>query len=233
MSSTDKRTYLFSSEQVNCGHPDKLCDYVSDSILDAALEADPHSRVAVETQAKNNSVGIFGEISCSKELNFEKIVRNACKDIGYDSVDKGLNYSNMQVMINVDFQSQEIHQAVGIKDEEEIGAGDQGIMFGYATDEHPSYMPTSYVYATELMKKYDELRRNGELAWARPDAKAQVTLEYEQSGKGLKVLGVHTILMSVQHNPDVTNEQIAKDLKEKVVKSVIPAEFLNDNVKYF
>lgn len=227
------RTYLFTSEQVNCGHPDKVCDYLSDSILDAALEEDQFSRVAVESAAKNNCVMIFGEIHTSADLNYEKIVRNACKEIGYDSVEKGLDYKTMQVIINVDTQSAEIHKAVGSIKDEDIGAGDQGIMFGYATDEHPSYMPTSYVYATQLLKVYDDLRRDGGLPWARPDAKSQVTLEYQESPQGLKVLGVHTILMSVQHNPDVTNEQIAADLKEKVVKAVIPAEFLNDNIRYF
>jgi len=227
------RTYLFTSEQVNCGHPDKLCDFLSDSILDAAIEKDKFSRVAIECGAKNNCVMIFGEVHTCAELNYERIVREAAKSIGYDDVKKGLDYKTMQVIINVDTQSAEIHKAVGHVSSEEIGAGDQGIMFGYATDEHPSFMPTSFVYATQLLKVYDNLRRNGGLSWARPDAKSQVTLEYEESPKGLKVLGVHTILMSVQHNPDVTNEQIIADLKEYVIKEVIPPAMLNDKVKYF
>ena len=227
------KKYLFTSEQVNCGHPDKLCDYVSDSILDAALTIDPTARVAVETVAKNNSITLLGEITCIEELNFERIVRNACKEIGYDSIEKGFDYHNCQVIINIDKQASEIQVAVGEKYEENIGAGDQGIMFGYATDEHESLMPSSFVYATNLLKKYDELRRNGGLSWARPDAKSQVTLNYEETPKGLKVIGVHTILMSVQHSPAVTQEQLQKDLKEHVISHVFPKEFLTDSVKYF
>lgn len=229
----DARRYLFTSEQVNCGHPDKLCDYISDSVLDAALEVDKDARVAIESAAKNNCVSIMGEITCAGELNFERIIREAVKFIGYDDIAKGLNHANMQVSINVDYQSQEIHEAVGVKGVEDIGAGDQGIMFGYATDEHPSFMPTSYVFATDLLKKYDELRRDGTFPWARPDAKSQVTLHYEQSPQGQKVLSVHTVLMSLQHSTDITTEEIAKQIKEKVVAAVIPKELLDDKVKYF
>lgn len=226
------RTYLFTSEQVNCGHPDKLCDYVSDSILDACLELDPRARVAIETSAKNNSIMVFGEITCAGELNAERVVRNACKDIGYDSIEIGFNYRNAQVIINIDQQVSEIKEAVDSVDEQNIGAGDQGIMFGYATDEHESLMPASFVYATNLLKRFDELRRNGELAWARPDAKSQVTLEYEESQNGLKVKSVHTILMSVQHSPDVDQERLRQDLKDKVISHVFPANLLNDSIKY-
>ena len=227
------RRYLFSSEQVNSGHPDKLCDYVSDSILDAALELDPNARVAVETCAKNNGISIIGEISCQGDLNFEKIIRKAAREIGYDSVEKGLNYANCQVIINIDYQSAEIMKAVGEVKEENIGAGDQGIMFGYATDEDESYLPMSYVMATRLLQKYDECRRNGTLTWARPDAKSQVTLEYEETEKGLKVLSVHTIVMSVQHGPEVTQEQLKKDLQEHVISKVLPEHLKGDHIIYF
>jgi len=227
------RRYLFTSEQVNCGHPDKLCDFVSDSMLDAALELDPRARVAIETSAKNNSIMCFGEITCNGELNSERIIRNAIKHIGYDNIEKGMDYKNAMVIVNVDKQVAEIRDAVGKKDEEDIGAGDQGIMFGYATDENETLMPSSYVYATRLLKKYEELRRSGELAWARPDAKSQVTLDYEESPKGLRVVGLHTVLMSVQHSPDITQAQLQQELKDKVISAVFPADMLTDQVKYF
>ena len=229
---TEPRKFLFSSEQVSAGHPDKLCDFISDSILDAALTISKDSRVAIETAAKMNSVMVFGEITCPGELNFEKIVRNAAKEVGYDDIAKGFDYKNCMVIVNVDKQSQEIQDAVGKLEEEDIGAGDQGIMFGYATDEDPSFMPVSYVYANNLLKKLKECMENGTLPWLRPDAKSQVTVEYEETDKGMKPLRVHTILISTQHDPHLDNQTIGSAIKEHVIQKVIPADMLTEDTRY-
>ena len=211
------RRFLFTSEQVSAGHPDKLCDFISDSVLDAALSQSKDSRVAIETAAKNNSVMVFGEINCPGDLNFEKLVRNAAKEVGYDNLDKGFDYKNCMVIVNIDKQSEEIAQAVGKLDEDDIGAGDQGIMFGYATNEDPSFMPVSYVYATKILKKLRECMDSGTLPWVRPDAKSQVTVEYEDTEKGMKPLRVHTVLVSTQHDPHLDVQTIAAAVKEHVI----------------
>ena len=228
---SNMRRYLFSSENVSGGHPDKLCDYVSDSVLDAVMTLDPLGRVACETSVKNNTMFVFGEITCAKELNIESIARNAAKEIGYDSIDKGFDYKNCQIIICIDKQSNEIKQAVDSNDLENLGAGDQGIMFGYATNEHESLMPVTYVLATTLLKVLEEKRNDGTLPWSRPDAKAQVTVEYEQTDDGLKAIRVDTILMSVQHSPDVTQEQIKQDLQDHVISKVVPGYMMNEKTK--
>lgn len=227
------KKYLFTSESVSGGHPDKLCDYVSDSVLDACLQADPDSKVACETATKGNMIMILGEISCKAEINYEQVIRKAAKELGYDSWDIGLDYKNCQVIVSIDVQSNEIGQSVHAnKNIDEIGAGDQGFMMGYATDETEELMPLSHVLATKLLKKYDDFRKDKTFAWARPDAKSQVTIEYQEDKGHLTPLRVHTVLMSVQHSPDITQEEIRHEIRTKLVKEVIPEKLLTPETKF-
>jgi S-adenosylmethionine synthetase len=227
------KKYLFTSESVSGGHPDKLCDYVSDSVLDACLEADPDSKVACETATKGNMIMILGEISCKAEINYEQVIRKAAKELGYESWDIGLDYKNCQVIVAIDVQSNEIGQSVHAnKNIDEIGAGDQGFMMGYATDETEELMPLSHVLATKLLKKYDDFRKDKTFAWARPDAKSQVTIEYEENNGHLTPLRVHTVLMSVQHSPEITQEEIRSEIKAKLIKDVIPEKLLTAETKF-
>ncbi|KAE8717247.1 S-adenosylmethionine synthase 2 [Hibiscus syriacus] len=196
-------TFLFTSESVNEGHPDKICDQVSDAILDACLEQDPESKVACETCTKTNMVMVFGEITTKAKINYEKIVRDTCRGIGFTSADVGLDADNCKVLVNIEQQSPDIAQGVHghlSKKPEEIGAGDQGHMFGYATDETPELMPLTHVLATKLGARLTEVRKNKTCPWLRPDGKTQT----------------------------VTNEKIAADLKEHVIKPVIPAKYLDE-----
>jgi S-adenosylmethionine synthetase len=232
------RRIMFSSEHVTEGHPDKLCDQVSDAVLDACMKMDPRSKVACETCSKTGMVMVFGEITTSGVLDYQSIVRNAVKDIGFDHGDKGLDYKSLNLLVAIEQQSPDIAQSMdkGWNDEA-LGAGDQGMMFGYATDETETLMPLTYELARGLAQKHSELRRNGELAWARPDAKTQVTVEYEldtRDGKQqLTPLRIQAVLISTQHSDDVTNDQIASDLKEKVIKPVCPANLLDDQTVYW
>ncbi|KAL0344663.1 UNVERIFIED_CONTAM: S-adenosylmethionine synthase 3 [Sesamum radiatum] len=224
-------SFLFTSESVNEGHPDKLCDQVSDAILDACLEQDPESKVACETCTKTNMVMVFGEITTKANVNYEKIVRDTCRGIGFTSPDVGLDADNCKVLVNIEQQSPDIAQGVHghlTKKPEEIGAGDQGHMFGYATDETPELMPLTHVLATKLGAKLTEVRKNKTCPWLRPDGKTQVTVEYRNDGGAMVPIRVHTVLISTQHDETVTNDQIASDLKEHVIKPVIPAQYLDD-----
>jgi len=228
-----ERHYLFTSESVNEGHPDKLCDQVSDGVLDAVLRQDPNSHVACETCTKTGMVMIFGEISTKAKVDYEQIVRDTCKGIGYDDAAIGLDYKNMSVVVAIEEQSHDIAQSVHIdKKDEDIGAGDQGLMFGYACDETESLMPLSHELATRLGARLTEVRKKGILPWVRPDGKTQVTVEYRQvDGKTIPVR-VHTLVISTQHNEEVTNEQIRADLKEYVIKPVVPEKYLDDKTVY-
>ncbi|KAL4351765.1 hypothetical protein GQ457_06G008780 [Hibiscus cannabinus] len=224
-------TFLFTSESVNEGHPDKICDQVSDAILDACLEQDPESKVACETCTKTNMVMVFGEITTKAKVDYEKIVRDTCRGIGFTSADVGLDADNCKVLVNIEQQSPDIAQGVHghlSKKPEEIGAGDQGHMFGYATDETPEFMPLTHVLATKLGAKLTEVRKNKTCPWLRPDGKTQVTVEYHNDGGAMVPVRVHTVLISTQHDEAVTNEKIAADLKEHVIKPVIPAKYLDD-----
>lgn len=218
---------FFTSESVTEGHPDKLCDFISDSILDAYLEKDENSRVACETVASKGEVIVTGEITSTAEnINIEEIVRNAIKEIGYDNANTDIDYRTCKVHVNISKQSPDI--ALGTNDEIG-GAGDQGMMFGFACDETEEYMPLSISLAHKLAKKLTEVRKNGEINYLRPDGKTQVTVEYD----GNKPARIDTIVVSAQHNEDANLDTLRKDIMEKVIDSVVPQNMLDENTKYY
>ena len=227
---------LFTSESVTEGHPDKVCDLIADSILDAMIEQDPNSRVACEVCANNNFVLVMGEVTTNAKVDIEKIVRETIKEIGYTKEEYGFNYETCEIKIMLKKQSSDIAMGVNKSKEEKEGenlgegAGDQGIIFGYACNETENYMPFPIYYAHKLAKKLAEVRKNGEIKYLRPDGKTQVTVEYDENGK---VKRVDAIVISAQHDPDVEQERLKNDIIEKVVETTIPAEFLDDKTRYF
>ena len=228
---------LFTSESVTEGHPDKIADQISDAVLDAILENDPKGRVACETIVTTGQVHIFGEISTSCYVDIPKIARKTIIDIGYDRAKYGFDGNTCGVLISIDEQSPDIAMGVdkaleakeGKAAEEETGAGDQGMMFGYATNETESYMPMPAYLANKLSLQLTKVRKDGTLAYLRPDGKTQVTVEYDDG----KPVRVDAIVVSSQHAPEVSNEQIRADIIEKVIKPIVPAEMLDENTKYY
>lgn len=230
---------LFTSESVTEGHPDKLCDQISDAILDAMLEQDPMARVACETSAVTGMVLVYGEISTNCYVDIPKLVREVVNETGYQSSDCGFDGSTCAVLTAIDEQSGDIAQGVNAAievreegqtgDDDRIGAGDQGMMFGYACDETKELMPLPISLAHRLAKRLSDVRRDGTLTYLRPDGKTQVTVEYEDD----RPVRVDTVVVSAQHDPDVTLEQIRKDIVANVIEPVLPKELLDGNTRYF
>jgi S-adenosylmethionine synthetase len=221
---------LFTSESVSMGHPDKVADQISDAILDACLAGDSESRVACETLVTTNLCVVAGEITTRSKVDYEAIARKTIRRIGYTHADWGMDADTCEVQVRIHSQSPDISQGVteGEGLHKEQGAGDQGLMFGFACDETPELMPFPIHYAHRLMEKQAELRQKGVLPWLRPDAKSQLTIEYD----GNKPVRVHTVLISTQHAPEATHETITKEIIEKLIKPVIPAQYLDAKTIY-
>lgn len=218
----------FTSESVTEGHPDKIADQISDAILDDILANDPNGRVACETICTTGMVMVFGEITTNHYVDVQKIVRNTVTEIGYVRGKFGFDADNLAVLTAIDPQSPDIAMGVDESDDHEQGAGDQGIMFGYACDETPEFMPLSITLAHKLAKRLTDVRKNGTLSYLRPDGKTQVTVEYDDD----KITRIDTVLISTQHSPDVDMKTLAKDIKKHVVDEIVPSELVDENTKF-
>ena len=226
-------TYLFTSESVSAGHPDKVCDQISDAVLDAYLAEDPDSRVACETMIKNNMVFIAGEITSKGSPDLEPVVRKTIKDIGYDSDEYGFNGDNCEFTNLISEQSPDISQGVteGEGVDQEQGAGDQGLMFGYACKETESLMPLPIDLSHRLVKQQADVMKSGEISWLRPDAKSQVSVIYSNDGK--KIEGLSAVVLSTQHDDDVTHSEIESQVMEKIIRPIVPSEWLTNKTDIF
>jgi S-adenosylmethionine synthetase len=219
---------IFTSESVSEGHPDKMADQISDAILDSILNDDPNSRVAVETLVKTGMVVVAGEVRTSTYVDLEDLIRDVILDIGYNSSDVGFDGASCAVLNAIGKQSSDIAMGVDEAENKDMGAGDQGLMFGYATNETDVLMPAPIYYSHRLVEKQAELRKNGKHAWSRPDAKSQVTLRYENG----KPVAVDAVVLSTQHAPDVSQELIKEAVLEEIIKPVLPAEWLHAGTQY-
>ena len=220
---------LFTSESVSEGHPDKMADQISDAILDALLEQDQKSRVACETMVKTGMVIVAGEITTEGSVDVENIVREVVNDIGYNHSDSGFDSNTCAVLNAIGSQSPDIAMGVDETDDHEQGAGDQGLMFGYASNETDVLMPAPITYSHLLVKRHSQLRKNGSLTWLEPDAKSQITMRYEDG----KPVGIDTVVLSTQHRDEVSLKDLREAVMEEIIKPVLPAEWINENTKYF
>lgn len=232
---------LFTSESVTEGHPDKICDQISDAVLDALMAQDPMSRVACETAITTGLVLVMGEVTTNSYVDIQKLVRDTIREIGYDASEKGFDANTCGVIVALDEQSKDIAMGVdkaleakenNMSDEdiEAIGAGDQGMMFGFASNETEEYMPYPIALAHKLTKKLTEVRKNGTLGYLRPDGKSQVTVEYDENGKPVHI---NAVVISSQHAQDISQEQIHKDIRKYVIDAVVPRDLVDENTKYF
>jgi S-adenosylmethionine synthetase len=224
------KNYLFTSESVSEGHPDKVSDLISDAVLDAILAEDPNSRVAAETLTNTNLVVLAGEITTNAKIDYEKVARDTLKSIGYDNVDYGIDYKTCEVLVKYDTQSPDIAQGVNgaMDDPLDQGAGDQGLMFGYACDETNELMPLPIHLSHRLVERQAILRKNGTLSWLRPDAKSQVTIEYD----GNNPIRVDTVVLSTQHSPDIKLDDLREAVIEEIIKPIIPSELIKGDIKF-
>ena len=225
--------YIFTSESVSEGHPDKVCDQISDAILDSYLAQDPNSRVACETLIKNNTVIVAGEITSNGTPNIEEVIRNTVNEIGYNHDDLGFNGNNCKIQNLISKQSPDIAQGVNEGEGEDLdqGAGDQGLMFGYACSETPVLMPAPINLSHELVFKQSEVRKSGELGWLRPDAKSQVSVVYKDDRKTVDY--VSAIVLSTQHDEDISQDEIKAKVREKIINPIIPTEWIKENTKIY
>ena len=225
--------YIFTSESVSEGHPDKVCDQISDAILDSYLAQDPNSRVACETLIKNNTVIVAGEITSNGAPNIEEVIRNTVNEIGYNHDDLGFNGNNCEIQNLISKQSPDIAQGVNEGEGEDLdqGAGDQGLMFGYACSETPVLMPAPINLSHELVLKQSEVRKNGELSWLRPDAKSQVSVVYKDDRKTVDY--VSAIVLSTQHDEDISQDEIKAKVREKIINPIIPTEWIKEDTKIY
>ena len=224
------KNYLFTSESVSEGHPDKVSDLISDAVLDAILAEDPNSRVAAETLTNTNLVVLAGEITTNAKIDYEKVARDTLKSIGYDNVDYGIDYKTCEVLVKYDTQSPDIAQGVdgAMDDPLDQGAGDQGLMFGYACDETNELMPLPIHLSHRLVERQAILRKNGKLSWLRPDAKSQVTIEYN----GNKPIRVDTVVLSTQHSPDIKLDDLREAVIEEIINPIVPKELIKGDIKF-
>ena len=226
-------SYIFTSESVSEGHPDKVCDQISDAILDSYLAQDPNSRVACETLIKNNTVIVAGEITSNGAPNIEEVIRNTVNEIGYSHDDLGFNGNNCEIQNLISKQSPDIAQGVNEGEGEDLdqGAGDQGLMFGYACSETSVLMPAPINLSHELVLKQSEVRKNGELGWLRPDAKSQVSVVYKDDRKTVDY--VSAIVLSTQHDEDISQDEIKAEVREKIINPIIPTEWIKEDTKIY